>query len=100
MHMFYEISLTMQLVHLNCRKGPVQPPTRKEGWDLFQRKSDDNSINMNMKLPGSETPWRKKELQRAVDPPWRMNTTMGIRDNSRWIKECYERSYDKNKNKQ
>ena len=31
------------MVHLNCRKGPVQPPTRKQGWDLFQRKSDDNS---------------------------------------------------------
>ena len=73
MHMFYEIGLTMQLVHLNCRKGPVQPPTRKEGRDLFQRTSDDNSrftpINMNLKLPGSETPWRKKELQRVVDPP-------------------------------
>ena len=23
-----------------------------------------------------------------------MNTTMGTRDNSRWRKECYERSYD------
>ena len=31
MHMFYEIVLTMQLVHLNCRKGPVQPCIRKEG---------------------------------------------------------------------
>ena len=31
MHMIYEIVLTMQLVHLNCRKGLVQPPTRKEG---------------------------------------------------------------------
>ena len=29
MHMFYEIVLTMQLVHLNCREGPVQPPTRR-----------------------------------------------------------------------
>ena len=56
MHMFYEIVLTMQLVHLNCRKGPIQPPTRKEGRDLFQRTSDDNPINMNLKLPGSETP--------------------------------------------
>ena len=78
----------MQLVHLNCRKGHVQPPTRKEGWDLFWRTSDDNSINMNLKLPGSETPWRNKELQRAVDPPWRMKTTMGMRDNSRWIKNA------------
>ena len=96
--MFYEMVLTMQLVHLTCRKGPVQPPTRKGGWDLFQRTSDENSIftpiNMNMKLPRSETPWRKKELHRAVDPPQRMKTTMGTRDNSRWRKECYERSYD------
>ena len=59
--MFYEIVLTMQLVHLNCRKGPVQTPTRKEkkGRDLFRRTSDDNSrftpINMNLKLPGLET---------------------------------------------
>ena len=30
MHMFYEIVLTIQLVHLNCRKGPEQPPTRKK----------------------------------------------------------------------
>ena len=43
MHMIYEIVLTMQLVHLNCRKGPIKPPTRKQGWDLFQRTSDDNS---------------------------------------------------------
>ena len=56
MHMFHEIVLTMQLVHLNCSKGPVQPPTRKEGKDFFLRPSDDNSINMNMKLPGSNTP--------------------------------------------
>ena len=80
------------------KKGPVQPPTRREGWYLFQRASDDNSrfttINMNLKLPGSKTPWWKKELQRMVDPPWRMKTTMGTRDNSRWRKECYKRSYD------
>ena len=43
MHMFYEIVLTMQLVHLNCRKGPVQPTIRKQGWDLFRRTSDYNS---------------------------------------------------------
>ena len=29
-----------------------------------------------------------------VDPPWRMKTTMGTRDNSGWIKECYKISYD------
>ena len=87
MYMFYEMVLTMLLVHLNCRKGHVQPPTRKQGWDLFRRTSDDNSrftpINMNLKLPGSETPWWKKELQKEVDPPRRMKTTMGMRDNSR-----------------
>ena len=32
MHMFYEIVLTMQLVHLNCRKGPVH---------LLQEKKDE-----------------------------------------------------------
>ena len=98
MHTFYEIVLTIQLVHFNCRKGPVKPPTRKEGWDLFRRTSDGNSrftpMNMNLKLPGSETPWQKKELQKVVDPPWRMNTNKGTRDNSRWRKEWYERSYD------
>ena len=50
----------MQLVHLNYRKGHEQPPTIKEGRDLFRRTSDENSrftpINMNLKLPGSETP--------------------------------------------
>ena len=79
---------------LTCRKDRVQSPKRKEGWDLFWRTSDDNSrftpINMNLKLPGWETPWWKKELQknirRAVDPPQEMNTTLGMRDSSRWIK--------------
>ena len=94
MNMPYEMFLIIQLVHLTCKKDHVQSPTRKEGWDLFRRTSDDYSINMNLKLPGLETPWRKKELQRAVDPPRRMKTTMGMRDNSRWRKECYERSYD------
>ena len=32
--------------------------------------------------------------ERAVDPPWRIKTTMGMRDNSRWRKECYKRNYD------
>ena len=30
-------------MHLNCRKGPEQPPTRKQGLDLFRKTSDDNS---------------------------------------------------------
>ena len=38
----YEMFLTTQWVHLNCRKYRVQLPTRQEGWDLFQRKSDDS----------------------------------------------------------
>ena len=37
-----EMFLTIQM-HLTCRKKHVQSPTRKEGWDLFQRTSDDNS---------------------------------------------------------
>ena len=41
MHMSYEMVLTMQLLHLICRKGRVQPPTRKGGWYLFQRTSDE-----------------------------------------------------------
>ena len=90
MNIPYEMFLTIQLMHFTCRKYRVQSPTRKQGWDLFQRTSDDNSRNMNLKLLGSETPWQKKELQRAVDPPWRMKNTMGIRDNSRWRKECYD----------
>ena len=35
--------LMIQLVHLTCRKDRVQSPTRKEGWDLFQRICDDSS---------------------------------------------------------
>ena len=44
MNMPYEMFLTMQLVHLTCKKDRVQSPTRKEGWDLFQRTSDDSSV--------------------------------------------------------
>ena len=43
MNMPYEIFLTIQLMHLTCRKDRVQSPTSKEGWDLFQRTSDDSS---------------------------------------------------------
>ena len=35
MNMPYEMFLTIQLMHLTCRKDHVQSPTRKEGWDLF-----------------------------------------------------------------
>ena len=57
MYMFYEMVLTMLLVHLNCRKGHVQLLTRKEGRDLFRRTSDDISrfTPINLKLLGSET---------------------------------------------
>ena len=96
--MFYEIFLTMQLVHLNCRKGHVQSPTRKEGWDLFRRTSDDNSINMNLKLPRSETSWRRKELQRAVESTLKDEDHHGYErsfdqrvtiDHEEWYKEKY-----------
>ena len=43
MNIPYEMSLTLQLVHLTCRKDCVQSPTRKEGCDLFRRTSDDSS---------------------------------------------------------
>ena len=43
MNMPYEMFITIQLVHLNCRKDHVKSPTIKEGWDLFQRISDDSS---------------------------------------------------------
>ena len=45
MNMPYEMFLTIQLIHLTCRKDHVQSPTRKEGRYLFQRTSDDNSRN-------------------------------------------------------
>ena len=40
----YEMFLTMQLIYLNCRKDREQSPTRKEGWNLFQRTSDDSLV--------------------------------------------------------
>ena len=45
MNIPYEMFLTIQLMHLTCRKNHVQSPTRKEGRDLFQRTSDDSSRN-------------------------------------------------------
>ena len=41
----YEIFLTMQL-YFTCMKYREQSPTRKEGWDLFQRTSDDSSVRI------------------------------------------------------
>ena len=56
----YETFLTIQM-HLTCRKDRIHNRLQaKKNEDLFQRTSDDNSrftpINMNLKLPGSETP--------------------------------------------
>ena len=45
MNIPYEMLLTIQLMHLTCRKDRVHSPTRKEGRDLFRRTSDDNSRN-------------------------------------------------------
>ena len=45
MNIPYEMFLTIQLMHLTCRKDRVQSPTRKEGRDLFRRTSDDSSRN-------------------------------------------------------
>ena len=58
MNIPYEMFLTIQLMHLNCRKDRIQSPTRKEGWDLFQRTSGDSSRN---------------------NPKWRMMTRMRCR---------------------
>ena len=43
MNMPYEMFLTIQLEHLTFRNDRMQSPTRKEGWDLFRRTSDDIS---------------------------------------------------------
>ena len=45
MNILYEMFLTIQLMHLTHRKYRVQSPTRKQGWDLFRRTSDDSSRN-------------------------------------------------------
>ena len=45
MNMSYEMFLTIQLMHLTCRKNHVKSPTRKEGQDLFRRTSDESSRN-------------------------------------------------------
>jgi len=84
MHMSYEMVLTMQLRHLTCRKGRVQLPTRKGGWDLFRRTSDDNSKFTPIKhepeaprvrdtMTGEIAP---EEYKRAVDPPQEMKKSM------------------------
>ena len=43
MNIPYEIFLTIQLMHLTCRKDRIQSPTIKEGQDLFLRTSDNSS---------------------------------------------------------
>ena len=42
MNMLYGMFLTIELMHLTCRKDHAQVPTGKEGWDLFRRTSDDS----------------------------------------------------------
>ena len=42
MNMPYENFLAIQM-HLTCTKDRAQSPTRKEGWDLFRRRSDNSS---------------------------------------------------------
>ena len=54
MNMPYEMFLTIQLMHLTCRKDYVQSPTRKEGRDLFRRTSDDSSRN-NLRMKNNMT---------------------------------------------
>ena len=44
MNMSYQMFLTIQMMYLTCRNDHVQPPIRKEGWDLFQRISDDSLV--------------------------------------------------------
>ena len=41
---YYEMFLTMQLIYLTCTKDLEQSPTRKEGWDVSQRTSDDSLV--------------------------------------------------------
>ena len=52
MNMPYEMFLTMQLMHLTCRKYRIKSPTRKEGRDLFRRTSDD-SLRNNPRMKNS-----------------------------------------------
>ena len=84
MHMSYEMVLTMQLRNLTCRKGRVQLPTRKGGWDLFRRTSDDNSKFTPIKHEPEAPRVRDimteeiapEEYKRAVDPPREMKKSM------------------------
>ena len=41
---YYEMFLTLKLIYFTCRKDREQSPTRKEGWDLFRRTSDNSSV--------------------------------------------------------
>ena len=88
MDMHYEMFLTIQLVRLTCRKDRVQLPTRKEGWDLFRRTSNDSSrftpISIHEEEPkASQVKYTiaKKELQknikRMVDTPQRDENHLG-----------------------
>ena len=74
MNMPYEMFLTIQLVHLTCRKDHVQSPIRKEGWNLFRRTSDDSSrftpISIHEDEPEASIAEEKdiqKNIMRTVD---------------------------------
>ena len=47
-------------MYLSYRKNCVQSPTRKQGWDLFRRTSDDILVRrynlINIHEDGSEAP--------------------------------------------
>ena len=64
MNMHYEMFLTIQLIYLTSRKDHIQSPTRKEGWDLFRRTSNDSSrftpIRIHEEEP--EASWFKDTL--------------------------------------
>ena len=95
--MSYEM---MQLVHLTCREDRVQSPTRKEGWDLFQRTSEDNSrftpINIHkdepkaLRVRDTVTERASEEYKRVIDPPLEMKIILGKRNNSRWRKVWWD----------
>ena len=71
----YEMFLTIQLVHLTCRKDRVQSPIRKEGWDLFRRTSEDNSRFTSISIHKDE-PEASIAKERASEE---------YKENGRWI---------------
>ena len=62
----YEMFLTIQLMHLTCRKYRIQLPTRKEGRDLFQRTSDNSSRFTPISIHGDEPRRFHSERKRFI----------------------------------